>query len=489
MGSYAGVVLNYALVLVVTQFLAPADYGVFTLGQTVVNLSMVLVLFGTPKALDRFIPQYQALGESGKVRTLIIRVLRWVALASLIVMALLFFSSSLLATWFSEPGFTYVLRVLLLALPATALVREVSSVFVGYKELRYRVCFEVVFIPFLKLLLGSIVLLAGFGLMGWVWVFSCATVGGAIVALSTFYRKVWKPIQAYPPQAINSRDVLSYAWPLSLSSVLLLVTGQIEPLFLGYYHSATDVGVFRVYVYVISLIGVIKTSFAQIFKPVAASLAAQDDFQGLSELYVRVAKWLFQFNLAILLLFVILGKDILEILFPADYLVGIGALLVLLAGRFLNSAFGPEGMLLEALDHTKLSLLNSLVMLGTNCALDYVLIPRYGILGAAVGAASAIVVGGLAGVLELFIKYRLQPFEWQHVKHLLIGAFCTFVVYALKERLGEGVLGVSVKSLVFMALYVLGLFLGGGVDSVDYRLLKRIYGRLANRKQMRIGGS
>ena len=489
LGSYVGIALNYVLLLVITRFLTPTDYGVFALGQTIVNLSLIFVLFGTPKALDRFIPQYQALGELGRIRTLISRVLGWVVLTSLIITVLLFLLSPLLATWFSEPELQYVLQRLLLALPAIALVRELSSIFLGFRQIRYRVYFESLFILFLKLLLGVPILLAGFGLMGWLWAFFLASVGGAIMALWMFYREVWRPIQVCPPQAINSRDVVSYAWPLSFSSVILLVVGQIDSLFLGYYHSAADVGIFRVYIYVVALIGVIKMSFAQIFKPVAAGLVTKGDFQGLSDIYRRVAKWLFQLNLAILLLFMVLGKDILGIMFPSDYLVGLGALLVLLTGRFLNSAFGPEGMLLEALGHTRLSLLNSLVMLGTNFAVDYLLIPQYGILGAAVGAASAMVVGGLAGVLELFTKYRLQPFEWRHLKYLLAGLFCAFIVYVLKGRLGGRIVWVSVESLIFMVLYIGGLFLVEGFDSVDYELLNRIRGRLAGREQKTVGSN
>ena len=57
-GSVVGTALNYVVLFTVTRFLGPRDFGVFSLAQSIVAVSLIFVLLGTPRALDRFIPCY-----------------------------------------------------------------------------------------------------------------------------------------------------------------------------------------------------------------------------------------------------------------------------------------------------------------------------------------------------------------------------------------------------------------------------------------------
>ena len=70
-GSVVGTALNYALLISVTRYLNPAEFGTFAVAQSVIAVAMVFVLCGTPRALDRFIPHYSAHEEQGKIRGLI----------------------------------------------------------------------------------------------------------------------------------------------------------------------------------------------------------------------------------------------------------------------------------------------------------------------------------------------------------------------------------------------------------------------------------
>jgi len=75
-GSITGMLLNYIVLILITRFLSPKEFGIFILAQTIINVSLVFVLFGTPRALDRYIPIFADQDEPGKIKTLIYDVLR-----------------------------------------------------------------------------------------------------------------------------------------------------------------------------------------------------------------------------------------------------------------------------------------------------------------------------------------------------------------------------------------------------------------------------
>lgn len=481
MGAYLGILINYGLIWILTHALTPGEFGVFSLGQSILNFSLVFVLLGTPKALDRFIPQYRALGEIGKIRSLVGGITRWVGAASVVVMLLLFFLSPWLSVEFSEPRLASAVRILLISIPAIAMEQNLSAIFLGFKNLRYRIFIEKILIPVLKGAMALVILWLSLGLREWLWAFSVASLLGSTVSLGLFNRKVWGDVRTQPAQPVDFSQILSYAWPLSISSVISLIVGQMDILLLGYYGSSSEVGIFRVYVYVVALVGVIKLSFAQIFKPVATELWAKGERLEFSAIYKRVAKWLFHLNFGVLLLFGVLGGDLMGLLFPEEYLVGFSALIVILASRFVNAAFGTEGMVLEASGHTKLSLINTLLRLFSNFVIDILLIPRYGILGAAIGMGASTVIGGLAGLIEIYMLYHLQPFGWRHVIYLGSGVLSTVIVYWIGMK--GTILGIGASALVFVLLYTGGLILCGGLDNVDCRLISQGLRRVTGYKQ------
>ena len=72
--------------------------------------------------------------------------------------------------------------------------------------------------------------------------------------------------------------------------------------------------------------------------------------------------------------------------------LAIGSFCILLCGQFVNSALGHQGKSLEAFGNVRLLLANGTTFLGVTLFLDLLLIPRYGIYGAAIGSSSGLVV-------------------------------------------------------------------------------------------------
>lgn len=108
---------------------------------------------------------------------------------------------------------------------------------------------------------------------------------------------------------------------------------------------------------------------------------------------------------ATLLLFAFLGHAILNIVFGFAYLAAWAPLMVLCIGQFTNAAMGPVGLVLNMTGHEKDTTVGFMASALANVALNAVLIPRMGLLGAALATSTSTVLWNV--VLAWRVKRRL----------------------------------------------------------------------------------
>lgn len=479
-GSLVGAALNYALLLTITRFLTPNDLGVFSLGQSVIAVALIFVLLGTPRALDRFIPHYVALGEPGRAGALIRGVLRITSGAAAVMVIVLWLSAGWLSrSVFHLPALSQVLRLMLLTVPLLAWIELVCFSFVGFKELRYGVYVQQLAIPLLKIGLAAVVFSLGFGLKGWVLAYVMALFLAGIFALGLFRRHIGRRLLGEKALAIDLKSVVSYSWPLSINNLLLMVSANLSILLLGYFRSAAEVGVYRVYVYMVVVLVLARTSFARIYKPVASEISQSAPPRENEDLYRRVGKWMLMAALFFGVGVALVGRDLIAVLFPESYNVAVPAFITLAAGHMAVAAMGPQDMALEAFGNTRLSMLNGAILLSANLALGLLLVPRLGIMGAALSAALATVMAAAAGLAQVWTLHGLHPFGRRYVMCVVAAALAGVCVAVVRSLAGPpGLAGIGVAVLILGGLFVVGLRTLGALDAQDHEVLRRVRARI-----------
>jgi O-antigen/teichoic acid export membrane protein len=124
----------------------------------------------------------------------------------------------------------------------------------------------------------------------------------------------------------------------------------------------------------------------------------------------------------------------------------------------LGTLMGQVDIVLITAGKSSWSLLNALLVLVTNVALDFWLIPTHGILGAAIAWAVAMTVSNVVPLAQLFLVFKLHPFG----RGSLIAATLTLISFgivplAIKAVLGGSWLSVAAGTLVGCVLMTLGL--------------------------------
>ncbi|MBO0809200.1 MAG: polysaccharide biosynthesis C-terminal domain-containing protein [Actinobacteria bacterium] len=198
----------------------------------------------------------------------------------------------------------------------------------------------------------------------------------------------------------------------------------------------------------------------------ALSMAAQPRFTELftmgnrraaSHLYQATTGWLILLTWPLYLLAVIYGPQVLT-LFGHSYRAGHPVMIILGLTMLLATACGQVDMVLITTGRSGWSLANGLLAVGINITLDLLLIPRYGITGAAVGWAAAIVVTNLLPLAQIAVTERLHPFSRGTVTAVCLSAVAFGgVPAAARGLLGDGAWQIAAAVAAACALQLAGL--------------------------------
>jgi O-antigen/teichoic acid export membrane protein len=204
------------------------------------------------------------------------------------------------------------------------------------------------------------------------------------------------------------------------------------------------------------------------FGNAAISLAAQPRFTELfavgnrreaNLVYQATTAWLVLLTWPLYLLVLVYGPEFLSI-FGRSYSAGDTVMVILAITQLVAAACGQVDMVLITTGRSSWSLANGLLAVVVNVGLDLLLIPRYGITGAAIGWAAAIGAANLMPLLQLaFSSFRLHPFGRDS---LLACALCSvsFLIVPLGVRylLGSGGVGIMAGVAAGSVVLVCGLW-------------------------------
>jgi O-antigen/teichoic acid export membrane protein len=199
----------------------------------------------------------------------------------------------------------------------------------------------------------------------------------------------------------------------------------------------------------------------------AISMAAQPQFTELfamgahhraNGVYQATTAWLVLLTWPMYLLIVVYGPQFLAI-FGHAYQAGYEVLIILGITQLVAAACGQVDMVLITTGRSSWSLMNGLLAMVVNVGLDLLLIPRYGINGAAIGWAAAIGAANLMPLIQVARSVRLQPFgRGTIIACALCLASFGAVPLALRYLLGSGLGAIAFAMVIGGALLAVGLW-------------------------------
>jgi O-antigen/teichoic acid export membrane protein len=291
--------------------------------------------------------------------------------------------------------------------------------------------------------------------------FVIAQVLGAVLALFFLARLTRTVPKQFKDHTGLERKLISFSAPLMLSNVVAYLNGRTELLVLGMYLAADAAGIYNAAVRLAGLGLIVRTAFNAIFSPVISDLHNRGQITQLSTLFKLVTRWMLTAAMPIFLLQMLFAPQIMG-LFGPEFVAGARAMQVLSMGQIVNLATGAVGVMLIMSGRSNIAFINSIVMVSVALALDFWLVPAYGLMGAAVAGALVIAAINLVRLGEVWFLMQMQPFSRASFKPLLaaLPAFAVGLVWRQWLPLNSFVYLV-LACLVVSGVYLVALLMMG----------------------------
>lgn len=408
--------INLVFGLLATAFLGrvlmPTQYGYYAFASTVVTLLALPVQCGLPQLMTREIAKYQLAEQWGYIRGLLLRANQLSAVLGLVMVAALLLALPLLTRFVPAVDRTTFLWAIAL-LPLIALNRLRGGALIGLR----------------KVVLGmlpdngirAVLFLVFIALWHWVWPFGSADAMALQVAatLIAFLAGAVLLMQHLPPSVrtsqagFESKRWISAIIPLTLTDALLIVNMQADLVILGIFRDAADVGIYRAAVLVASQVTIGLTIANEVLSPHIARLHQAGDPAGMKAMMRQALGWLALTGALLAGVCILAGREILVFVFGSPYAGGGEALAVLAFGQFVTVAAGTGSVLLNMSGHEKDVLRVFAVSAVTNVIANLVMVPLFGLVGAAIATTCCQV---LTNVLLLFYVRRRLGFSFWPAK-------------------------------------------------------------------------
>jgi O-antigen/teichoic acid export membrane protein len=220
-----------------------------------------------------------------------------------------------------------------------------------------------------------------------------ATLAALVCSAVLLDRALPASVKEAAPNA-QPRVWMRSAVPLLLVSGVNSVSGQIPVLMLGFLRNAEPAGIMSVAKRLSDLTIIPTLAFGTVLAPTLAALWAARDMRGLQRALTQWSRGVSFVALPLALVFIVFGRPLLEV-FGAPFATGKTALAILCVGQIVSMFAGANGLLLVTAGHEREVAFISITCALLNFGLCASLIPRWGMAGAAAGAAAGLIVWNL----------------------------------------------------------------------------------------------
>lgn len=460
----------------VARFFSHSEYGIYSLALIILNFAAVISAVGLEHGATRQIAYYRGKAEAAKVQAIISSALQIVLIASILLSLMLFFTSGLVSVQiFHEPGLALPLRILSIAVPFFVFITVLASIFRGFDDVKPKAYFQDILRNGLFPLLLLPVVLLSLSFSAGIYAFSASIILTSIAFAVYTLKKAPFTVKIYP--AINSigKELLLFSLPLLGVAMLSIVMNWADTLVLGYFKTSEVVGLYSGAVPLAHLILIALASMGFIYVPIASQLYSQNLVSELKRTYQVVTKWIFSVSLPLFLLLFLFPETVLSFFFGTGYAEAGWALRILSLGLVCHTFLGTNGMTLLVMGKTRLLMWANLLAAGLNVTLNIILIPRWGITGAATASLVSYLALNAFYSVTLYQLSRIHPFTKSYLKPVVTCGGIIAGIYVLTRSL----LVVSYWMLplifiLFVVVYGLSLLLTKSFDNEDLTLLLSI---------------
>jgi O-antigen/teichoic acid export membrane protein len=392
--------------IIIARFYGADVVGIVAVIQSFLLLATIFTVLGTQTSLLRLIPEH-LVKYSPTSAFRVYRKTQFMVIGVSVATGTLFFlfADLIAARVFSKPHLSFYFALASIFVVFKSLMLLNTQAVRGLRLIRVFALMQMLPQGFNLLLLVSLgllwpskdvpvyAILGGFamtGILGW-------------FIMEYEFRQKMQPQDTVHP--MPARGILSISLPMLMTHAMTFVIGQTGVIMLGMFRTEAEVGYYSIAVKLATLTAFILSAVNSMAGPKFSELFHSDKMDELFYIAKKSAKLIFWTTAPILLGFVTLGRPVLHIAFGQEFTVAYPALVLLVMGQFVHSISGATGLFMNMTGNQNVFKNIVLAAAVTNICVNLLLIPPYGIYGAAIAAMVSFMSWNITTLIYIKMKF------------------------------------------------------------------------------------
>lgn len=432
-----------------TNFLDKEYYGMVTFLLSASSIMMPLMAFGVHSTLIRFYSRYTDEVEREKFMTF------------MLVMPLLLIIPITLITYFFYDQIAFlILRENPKVKPFLWLI-PIIGICMGYFEVYYawvKVHMKSVVGNFINEVLFRVVIMALLFAVHWDWISKDQFIYGLLVAyfLQVLAMKIYAMVLKMPVLVFkiphNVKEIFGYSFFIILSGGVAVLLVDFDKVMIPMYIKIENNALYSVAIFIATVIAVPSRAMLQIIYPITAKLMNENKLAELDDLYKKSAINLQVFG-GLIMLGIFLNINELYKLIPAEYSGGIIVVFIIGMTKFYDVILGNNNAIILNTKYYRMVLFFGLMLVFLMIILNMIMIPPFGIEGAAWATLISVMVYNTVKLLFVVNKLNLFPFTKSTLKSFAI-IILVFIVFYFWDFQFNPLLNIAIKSVLITLVYV-----------------------------------
>lgn len=373
-------VLFLLINIILARKLGIESFGSWSLFLSVITVFFTFSYFGINASSKKFIAQHS---KTENLKNILLSSIKLRFLFSFIFSLLLLLFYRQIASYFGDSNLE---RLFLYGVPLVFLsgfVEYFKDVFIGLYRIKYNFIINTCEFG-LKFILILFFLFFSSSVISVINSFSLALFITTIIGFYLLYFNFYKDLKGVDKNF--KKDILNYSYPLIFVSLGFIILTEIDTIMIGYFLSPIEVGVYAIAKQIIIKLPHIALAISMGTMPIFAKLNNENKKELKIKLFkiLRINSYIY---LAIVLILLLLSPLFVPLLFGFEYIKSVMPLQILSIYLFCMATSIILCAFLDYVGKAKVRAYNIIITIILNIILNILLIPRYGVNGAALATS------------------------------------------------------------------------------------------------------
>jgi stage V sporulation protein B len=451
--------------------LSIAEFGLFYSIITVFLFISYFVDAGMGQAVARKIVEFNVHKKSKIINDLVLSVASVQFTISLIIGGVIVLLSNYLSINYFRADASLLIILMTIWLLLSPIFSMFAYILYGFQR---SVSFAVIDLLkyFFLLIFSFLGIMLGWGVKAPVLAYSVTFVVLIIIAY-VIVRRIYSVSAQFHFRKDLTIEIIKFGSMIFISNLAWVVMTQFDTMMLTYYRGNVEVALYQAAVPISSLLLYVTTALSLVIYPIASELHTRKEHAKLVEGIKIIYKYLLMIILPAAALMFSFPDIIINIIFTGKYIGAVNALKILSILAIFFSICLLNSNLLNALGKPEKVAKTMGIMALINILLNFILVPKLGIIGAASSTLTSFIIGAVAltYITKKEIDIKIPYYSWSALAIISIGLL--FLINLLRQVI---LLDIIAKLIVISAIasitYILALFLFRVLNIDDVKFIR-----------------